>query len=65
MSEISGLPTVYVEDPSHTLKGAFLSDEDYGKAISALPPVCADAVIINRRRHTIYLAPRVSHPAPG
>ena len=65
MSEVLGLPTIYIENPGKVLKGAFLSDEDYGKAIAALPPVCADAVIINKTRRSIYLAPRISHPAPG
>lgn len=50
--------------PEHRIKPLWLSDEEYSRAMSALPIVCTDAVIIERGTGLFYLARRRVQPCP-
>lgn len=55
---------VYRENLDHKFPSVFLSDEDYGKAISRFPRLCADVILMNSARQVIYLTRRkLGHPS--
>ena len=55
---------IYIEN-NHGMKPLFLDDETYGLALSSFIDVCADCVIIDKKRHTFYLAKRKVKPMLG
>jgi len=55
----------YQEDPNHTIKSVWLDDPTYAAAMTAFVLVCTDAVIVDRRRRTIWLATRAILPMRG
>lgn len=71
-SDVSQMVTVrdtmvplYKQDPKHKMKPGFLPDEVYAQALSSIVFVCADAMIVNRERQTVYLAVRRHLPMAG
>lgn len=56
---------MYLEDPTHQMTALRLSDEQYELALRALIIMCADAVIVNKKRRTIYLTKRRVKPMKG
>lgn len=55
----------YREDPNHTMPRKFLSPEVYSEALESLVIVCADAIIFNSERRTVFLAKRAIHSMKG
>lgn len=52
----------FVEDPNHSMQPVLLSRSIYQKAIEAFVIVCADVVLLNPERHTIFLTKRRHKP---
>jgi ADP-ribose pyrophosphatase YjhB (NUDIX family) len=65
MKKISGSLPVYIENKAcaDRMSPVFLSDADYAQATQCLVLLCADILIVNKRRRTFYLARRKSRPA--
>lgn len=61
---LSTLPKVYKENPNHRMKRVLLSEEVYSQAIEAFIIVCTDAVIVDSKRRTFWLAKRIIKPQP-
>ncbi len=59
------LPLLFKEPGTPEMPKTFLSDEVYSKALEAMVVVCADAVIINKKKKTFFLANRISKPMQG
>jgi ADP-ribose pyrophosphatase YjhB (NUDIX family) len=55
-------PGFYCEDASVVIPIKFLEESAYADALEAFVVVCADCLLINRNRGTIYLAKRKSKP---
>src|SRR4051794_22325013 len=60
-------PTLFhdPEAPDYQMESVFLSNENYTAAISSMIIVCADTILYNRERRTVYLALRSVHPMMG
>src|ERR1051325_134436 len=43
----------------------FLRDDEYGRAIQVLVFACTDAMLVNKKNRSIYLARRASKPTQG
>lgn len=56
---------LYRQNPNHVMAKVFVSDGAYAEAITGLPIVCTDVVLINRERETFYLPTRRSLPMRG
>ncbi len=56
------LPNFYHEDPNHQIPNVFLSDEAYAEAMKAMVIVCADTILINPEKRTVFLTQRAVKP---
>lgn len=55
----------YREDPNHTMPFKFLSTEVYSEALESFVIACADAMIFNSERKTVFLAKRAIYAMKG
>jgi len=56
---------IYKEDPNHTMKGSFLSDEAYLQVLDGLVIVCTDCAIMEHGKKGFWLAKRNVLPMKG
>lgn len=63
----AGTPLVplYRQDPAHQIESEFIPDELYAKALAGMIVVCADVVITNPVRRSVYLTRRQHLPMAG
>lgn len=59
------LPPLFKEPGHEPVGNVPMTDEEYSKVLDVMVVVCADAVIVNRERKTIYLAKRKAKPMQG
>lgn len=59
------MPWLYKDNPNFRMENKLLSERTYAEAISRLIVVANDALIVNRRRRSIFLAKRISRPMEG
>ncbi|MEW6408116.1 MAG: NUDIX domain-containing protein [Patescibacteria group bacterium] len=62
--KISNKKGIYVEN-AHKIKGVYLKNKTYSKAMDSMIIVCSDIMIFNRNEKSIYLAKRRVEPMKG